>query len=491
MFGSDRNPARDAGRVATAGMVLLPIQFTWPHGGDDVSISGSFNGWTELVRMSQVEGCPNVFKAVCAVPHGSHEYKFFVDGEWRHDEQQPHRNGEYGIVNTFDTLPVPAEVSQHQIPAVILNQTIPRISEEDLRASRYQISAFLAAHTAYELLPQSGKVWLRSYRLSFTIHTYICMFNSDQAYYFHFANLDRSALQVVALAVDLPVKQAFHILAEQGIPVAPLWDFYKGKFVGVISASDFILILRQLGNHGSTLTEEELETHTISAWKEGKARRNGQVDGHGRPIPRHLIFAGPGDNLKDVALKFLQNGVATIPVIHSSLEDGVCRYFKHCSGSFPMLQLPIYAIPLGTWVPRIGESSSRSFAMLRPTSSLCSALNMLVQARVSSIPIVDDNDSLLDIYSRSDITALAKGRAYTHNLNEMTVYQALQLGQDSNSPYEPRTQRFQMCLHTDTLLKVMEQLANPGVRRLVIVEAGSNRVEGIISLSDVFRFLLG
>lgn len=29
-----------------------------------------------------------------------------------------------------------------------------------------------------------------------------------------------------------------------------------------------------------------------------------------------------------------------------------------------------------------------------------------------------------------------------------------------------------------------------GVRRLVVVEAGSKRVEGIISLSDVFRFLL-
>ena len=29
-----------------------------------------------------------------------------------------------------------------------------------------------------------------------------------------------------------------------------------------------------------------------------------------------------------------------------------------------------------------------------------------------------------------------------------------------------------------------------GVRRLVIVEAGSKRVEGIVSLSDIFRFLL-
>lgn len=30
-----------------------------------------------------------------------------------------------------------------------------------------------------------------------------------------------------------------------------------------------------------------------------------------------------------------------------------------------------------------------------------------------------------------------------------------------------------------------------GVRRLVVVEAGSKRVEGVISLSDIFRFLLG
>ncbi|PPS13161.1 hypothetical protein GOBAR_AA07482 [Gossypium barbadense] len=447
-------------------MMLFPIQFTWPYGGRSVFISGSFN-WAELVPMSQVEGAPNVFQAVCAVSHGCHEYKFLVDGEWRHDERQPHKNGEYGIVNTFEALPVPVE---HRISAVTLNQAMPRISEEDVQACRHRISVFLAAHTAYELLPESGKV--------------------------------------VALDVNLPVKQAFHFLSEQGIALAPLWDNCKGKFVGVLSASDFILILRELGNHGSNLTEEELETHTISAWKEGKAYMNRQVDGHGRPIPKHLIYAGSCDNLKDVTLKILQSGVAIVPVIHSPSEDGsfpqllhlaslsgilkcLCRYFKHCSDSLPVLQLPIYAMPLGTWVPRIGESSSRPFAMLRPTASLSSALNMLVQARVSSIPIVDDNDSLLDIYSRSDITALAKGRAYTHNLNEMTVYQALQLGQDSNTPYEMRSQRCQMCLRTDTLLKVMEQLANPGVRRLVIVEAGSNRVEGVVSLTDVFRFLLG
>lgn len=29
--------------------------------------------------------------------------------------------------------------------------------------------------------------------------------------------------------------------------MAPLWDFSKGKFVGVLSAMDFILIMREVG----------------------------------------------------------------------------------------------------------------------------------------------------------------------------------------------------------------------------------------------------
>ncbi|CAD6232162.1 unnamed protein product [Miscanthus lutarioriparius] len=170
----------------------------------------------------------------------------------------------------------------------------------------------------------------------------------------------------------------------------------------------------------------------------------------------------------------------------------ICRYFKNSTGNLPILNQLVCSIPLGSWVPKIGDPNSRPLAMLRPNASLSSALNMLVQARVSSIPIVDENDALLDTYSRSDITALAKDKVYTHvRLDEMTIHQALQLGQDANTPFGIfNGQRCQMCLRSDPLLKVMERLANPGVRRVFIVEAGSKRVEGIISLSDIFKFLL-
>ncbi|KAL3538120.1 hypothetical protein ACH5RR_001486 [Cinchona calisaya] len=492
MFGAggdngqnNNNGGGSGGGGGGAEIVSVPTRFVWPHGGRRVFVCGSFTRWADHIPMSSMEGCPTVFQVIYNLTPGYHQYKFFVDGEWRHDEHQPFVSGNFGVVNTIflpresDKLPTFFSSEMYGRSNMDIDndpflrmEAVPSISQADIELSRHRISLFLSTHTAYELLPDSGKV--------------------------------------IALDVNLPVKQAFHILHEQGISVAPLWDFRNGQFVGVLSALDFILILQELGNHGSNLTEEELETHTISAWKEGKLHLTRQIDGNLRSYQRHLVHAGPYDSLKDVTVKLLQNKVATIPIIHSSSQDGlfpqllhlaslsgilkcICRHFRHSSSSLPILQQPICSFALGTWVPKIGDSNGKPLAILKPNASLNAALCLLVQAEVSSIPIVDDNDSLQDIYCRSDITSLAKDRAYAQiRLDELSIRQALQLGQDANAPYGLfNGQRCHMCLRSDPLHKVMERLAVPGVRRLVIVEAGSKRVEGIISLSDVFKFLLG
>ncbi|GAB2286613.1 hypothetical protein Dimus_021008 [Dionaea muscipula] len=183
-------------------------------------------------------------------------------------------------------------------------------------------------------------------------------------------------------ALDSHSLVAGGLLLYSGISVAPLWDFCKGHFVGVLSASDFILILREvrkklisiaynlpfaeimadrevntngknkmvsgnrfndwessgvkivpvlsqpdktwtgeigyvqatfsrakgivnptstsvvlcgqkqmaeLRNHESNLTEKELETHTILAWKDGKSHIIRQIDSDGGLYPRRLI----------------------------------------------------------------------------------------------------------------------------------------------------------------------------------------------------------
>ncbi|KHG30800.1 Sucrose nonfermenting 4-like protein [Gossypium arboreum] len=191
--------------------LLVPMRFIWPYGGSRVFLTGSFTRWSEHIPMSPMEGCPTVF-----------QFKFFVDGEWRHDERQPFVNGNYGVVNTVfiaRELDVVSPSLSPEAPSrslmdvddvFIRSEPVPTISDADLEVSRQRAATFLSRHTAYELLPDSSKV--------------------------------------IALDVNIAVKQAFHILHEQGIPMAPLWDSFKGQFVGVLSALDFILILREVSN---------------------------------------------------------------------------------------------------------------------------------------------------------------------------------------------------------------------------------------------------
>lgn len=79
---------------------------------------------------------------------------------------------------------------------------------EEPQYTRRRVREFLNSHTCYELIPESGKV--------------------------------------VLLDIDLPVRQAFHALHEQGVASAPLWDSDQIAVVGMISASDFINVLRRL-----------------------------------------------------------------------------------------------------------------------------------------------------------------------------------------------------------------------------------------------------
>jgi hypothetical protein len=99
-------------------------------------------------------------------------------------------------------------------------------------------------------------------------------------------------------------------------------------------------------------------------------------------------------------MKILQNGVSTVPIMFSSSPDGsypqllhlaslsgilkcICRYFKNSQGNLPILSQPVCTIPLGTWVPKIGDPNGRPLAMLRPNTSLSAALNLLVQGMLS------------------------------------------------------------------------------------------------------------
>lgn len=126
------NSTTTAQTIEYSGMHLrLAYANHWLITITQVHLCGSFTRWVETVPMAPVEGQPSVFSVIVHLPpgyvdHGCHsptrlrtippryhQYKFIVDGEWRHDETQPYMPDPLGNVNNWlfvrrpDSTPTP------------------------------------------------------------------------------------------------------------------------------------------------------------------------------------------------------------------------------------------------------------------------------------------------------------------------------------------------------------------------------------------------
>ena len=67
----------------------VPVCLLWPHGGKTAYICGSFTQWQKMpMQWRQAGASGEWFKVVDLTP-GTHQYKFIIDGQWRHDHTAP------------------------------------------------------------------------------------------------------------------------------------------------------------------------------------------------------------------------------------------------------------------------------------------------------------------------------------------------------------------------------------------------------------------
>uniref|UniRef100_A0A7S0ZGK0 AMP-activated protein kinase glycogen-binding domain-containing protein n=1 Tax=Timspurckia oligopyrenoides TaxID=708627 RepID=A0A7S0ZGK0_9RHOD len=73
-----------AARVAVDG---VKVEFVYADGAkDDVQLSGDWNDWKAIQMFHEGGG---MWSVVTPVPPGPHEFKFIVDGEWKHSNRHP------------------------------------------------------------------------------------------------------------------------------------------------------------------------------------------------------------------------------------------------------------------------------------------------------------------------------------------------------------------------------------------------------------------
>uniref|UniRef100_A0A8C6UP22 Protein kinase, AMP-activated, gamma 2 non-catalytic subunit b n=1 Tax=Neogobius melanostomus TaxID=47308 RepID=A0A8C6UP22_9GOBI len=277
--------------------------------------------------------------------------------------------------------------------------------------------------------------------------------------------------KLVVFDTALQVKKAFFALVANGVRAAPLWDTEKQSFVGMLTITDFIIILHRY--YKSPMVQiYELEEHKLETWREVYLQATFKP----------LVNISPDASLFEAVYTLIKNKIHRLPVIDP--VTGNALYILTHKRILKFLQLFMREMPKPAFMKQslgeLGIGTYRDIAFIHPHTPIIKALNIFVERRVSALPVVDETGKVVDIYSKFDVINLAAEKTY-NNL-DITVTQAL----------KHRSQYFEgvvKCHKMETLETTVERIVKAEVHRLVVVDERSN-IEGIISLSDILQALV-
>jgi 5'-AMP-activated protein kinase regulatory gamma subunit len=131
-------------------------------------------------------------------------------------------------------------------------------------------------------------------------------------------------------------------------------------------------------------------------------------------------------------------------------------------------------------VSEIGLGTYRDLQTASMDTSVIDVIHMMVKYSISSVPIVDSDKRVLNVFEAVDVIAIIKGGAY----DELTtsVGEALsKRAEDFAGIYT--------CSEGDRLDSIFDRIRKSRVHRLVVID-DENRLKGIISLSDILQYVL-
>ncbi|XP_062560855.1 uncharacterized protein LOC134225082 isoform X2 [Armigeres subalbatus] len=279
-----------------------------------------------------------------------------------------------------------------------------------------------------------------------------------------------TSAKLVVFDTQLLVKKAFYALVYNGVRAAPLWDSKRQEFVGMLTITDFIKILKMYYKSPNS-SMDELEEHKLETWRSVLQEE-----------VKKLVSIGPDASLYDAIKTLIHNRIHRLPVIDP--QTGNVLYILTHKRILRFLFLYINELPKPSYMQKtlreIRIGSYDNIEIATEDTSIITALHKFVDRRVSALPIVDSERRLKDIYAKFDVINLAAEKTY----NDLDV--SLHTANEHRNAWFEGVQR---CKLDETLYTVMERIVRAEVHRLVVVDE-EEKVIGIISLSDILLYLV-
>ncbi|KAI6852163.1 hypothetical protein D0864_16465 [Hortaea werneckii] len=325
----------------------------------------------------------------------------------------------------------PTPSSSGQQKKVQMVTPIDREQIEGLRAIR----AFLKVRTSYDVLPLS-------YRL-------------------------------IVFDTGLLVKKSLNTLVHQGIVSAPLWDSQSSTFAGLLTTSDYLNVVQYYWQNPDALAQ-------VDQFKLNSLRDIERAIG---VAPIETVSINPNQPLYDACRRMLQSRARRIPLIDVDDETQremvvsvvtqyrILKFVSVNVKETQSLKKPLWEIGVGTF---------ENLATATMDTPVMDVIHMLVKRDISSVPILDRDGTVLNVFEAVDVIALIKGGDY-ENLN-LSVGKAL----------EKRSEDFPgiyTCTLNDRLDTIFDTIRKSRVHRLVIIDERS-QLKGLMALSDILDYTL-
>lgn len=268
---------------------------------------------------------------------------------------------------------------------------------------------------------------------------------------------------------------------------APLWDPVKCQFIGLLTVTDFIDILRHYrvtGKDVAALAVNSIADILAQLPADELGISPGQVS-----ILRPFQGADTNCTLQQACQQLLRTGQDFLPVVFSAdMRVLACitytNILEHLVTHFReqrrLFDDSVADLGIGTYGDKI--------VTVNPQQTLAEALELMHTAGLSALPVVDaTTHKVIGVYSRSDITFLTKAtdaEDAVRNLNLSLAEILSQSRQDVTTPDALRT-----CSPSHTLQAIFESFAVQRFNRLCVIDA-EERLLGVVSAKDLVAYFL-
>jgi len=282
------------------------------------------------------------------------------------------------------------------------------------------------------------------------------------------------SFRLVILDNDLLIKKSLNILIQNGIVSAPLWDSKNSTFAGLLTSTDFINVIQYYCQFPHDLNQ--VDQFRLSSLRD--------IERAIGVLPLETVSVHPTRPLYEACRRMLKTRARRIPLVDIDDETGretvVSVITQYRILKFIAVNNEQHTMLLKKSVKDINLGTYSNLATATMNTSVLEVIHLMVKYNISAVPIVDDDMKVLNLFEAVDVIPCIKGGAY----DELSASVGEALSQRSDDFPGIYT-----CSEDDRLDSIFETIRKSRVHRLIVIDDDS-RLRGIISLSDILKYVL-